>query len=464
MEIKTLLKTSFGFSDFKGNQEEAIQFLLAGRHVFLLMPTGMGKSLCYQLPTMILKGTTVVISPLIALAKDQVDKASQVGLKAFAINSSLTKEERAYSYKQLGRGAFDIVFVTPERFRKEVFRKVLQKINVPLLAIDEAHCISQWGHDFRPDYSRMGEIRKYLNYPTTLAVTATATAQVQEDIITELGLGRKDIKVLNNGFQRENLKIQVKNMYGIDEKIRGLVGLRYSIKGAVIVYFSLIRTLQDCSDEISRLGISHVCYHAGLTNNRRQKNQDLFLCGKVDLILATPAFGLGIDKPDIRSVIHFEIPGSIEAYYQEIGRAGRDGQDAHCILFFDSDDIAIQRDFIKWTNPDAGFITGVYNLIDRNRKRFEMEGISFLRQQMNFYNSRDFRVETALNLLERWGCITGDLAKNKINLLEFPPREFLNEVEYKKKLRCQEEKLFAMVQLAKMEKGYLQRVFEYFSQ
>ncbi len=423
----------------------------------------MGKSLCYQLPSMILEGTTVVISPLIALAKDQVDKASQMGLKAVAINSSLTKEDRMNSYKRLGEGAFDIIFVTPERFRKPDFREALQKINVPLLAIDEAHCISQWGHDFRPDYSRMGEIRKYLNEPVTLAVTATATAQVQKDIVAELGLGSESVKILNSGLRRDNLKVQVEHVYGIDEKIRGLVGLRHKVKGAVIVYFSLIQTLEKCSNEIFRLDIPHVCYHGGLKNQIRKKNQDRFLRGEVELILATPAFGLGIDKTDIRSVIHFEIPGSIESYYQEIGRAGRDGLDAECVLLFDPDDISIQRDFIKWANPDPGFIRAVYNLIDKNKERFQMEGKDFLRQQMNFYNSRDFRVETALNLLERWGCITGELQRNKIDLLEPPPEEFLNKEEYNKKLRCQQEKLFEMVQLAKIEKDHLDVVTAYFA-
>ncbi|MES2966018.1 MAG: RecQ family ATP-dependent DNA helicase, partial [Bdellovibrionota bacterium] len=378
-----------------------IDALLEGRSSLLLMPTGMGKSLCYQLPSRLFSeegsGLTLVISPLIALMKDQVDAALSKKLKAAFINSSLNGEERAARYRRLSAGEYELLYVTPERFRIPEFREALAKNRIALLAVDEAHCISSWGHDFRPDYSRLGDIRAALGHPLTLASTATATPQVQTDILGQLSL--HDAAVFNSGVARPNLALSVVDVHGLDDKVRAFVGFRHLHPGPAIVYFSLISTLRKFSDEISKLGIAHLTYHGQMHDKDRKRSQEAFLASDDGVILATPAFGLGVDKENVRMVLHAEVPGSVEAYYQEVGRAGRDGAPATCVMLFDDDDVSIQNDFMNWANPDPGFIRAVYNLIERNLVRARQEGFDYLRTQMNFYNRRDFRVETAVGQL-----------------------------------------------------------------
>jgi ATP-dependent DNA helicase RecQ len=460
-QAKSLLQKNFGHSEFRGDQEAVLQSVFAGQSALVLMPTGMGKSLCFQLPALMFDGLTVVISPLIALMQDQVDKAIGHGLKATYLSSTLTREERLDRYERIGRGDYQLIYVTPERFRKSEFLDVIGKRKISLLAVDEAHCISQWGHDFRPDYSRLGEFRGILGNPVTLALTATATAAVQKDILRELNI--EAAPTFHSGIERPNLALRVHDVYGIDEKVRGIVGLRHLNPGSAIIYFSLIQTLYKISSELARLNMRHLIYHGQLPAQDRKRNQRLFIEGEGQLILATPAFGLGIDKRDVRLLVHAETPNSIEAYYQEVGRAGRDGLPSECHLFYDQEDVSIQMEFIKWANPEPDFVLKVYRLIEAGGPGLQDDGMDYLRAQMNFYNKRDFRVETSVNLLERWGSLKEDGSKFGYATVQEPTAEQLDVKAVQNRLKVQNQKLLDIVRLAQMETGCrMQEIYQYF--
>ena len=466
------LNEVFGHSEFRGLQETVIEDLLNQKNVLLLMPTGMGKSLCYQLPARLFSeagGLTVVVSPLIALMKDQVDALIQKNFKVCFINSSLDSGEKKSRYRKLAQKQYEIIYVTPERFRNAEFREALAQNQVALLAIDEAHCISSWGHDFRPDYSRLGDIRKELGDPLTIALTATATPQVQKDILSQLNLDvDQEVAIHDAGLERKNLAISVLDVYGLDQKVQAFAAFKHSSPGPSIVYFSLIDTLEKFSNQLLKIHIPHLTYHGQMSPRERSRTQNIFLKSDPavfgsELILATPAFGLGIDKENIRSIFHAEIPGSLEAYYQEIGRAGRDAFAANCYLLFDQDDLSIQMDFVKWAHPDPGFIHALYNLLERNPSRVKAEGLDYLRTQLNFYNRRDFRVETALNQLERWECISS-VNTRELVVLAPPPPEFLDEKKHDSFLKNQHQKLLEILQFAQLAEGCrIQQIKKYFS-
>jgi len=446
---------------FRGEQEAVVTRVMSGESVLAIMPTGTGKSLCYQLPSVIFDGLTIVISPLISLMKDQADAANKFGIKAGYINSSMSSAERAVAYKKLKNKKYELLLVTPERFLKPEFLQALEQNTVKLMAVDEAHCISQWGHDFRPEYSRLDEIKKLMGDPPVLALTATATKEVQKDISELLGINSENNIV--SPVTRPELGLNVDEVYGIDSKIQKIVLYRHHIPGPCIVYFSLVSTLQKVSHELSKLGFEHTTYHGQLGAKDRRRQQNLFIHGESDLILATPAFGLGINKANIRSVIHAEVPGSIEAYYQEVGRAGRDGAKSTCVLLYDNDDVSIHLDFIKWSTPEPGFINSVFHLMNDNILRYQQEGPNFLREKLNFYNRKDFRVETSLRLLERWGSIAPDKKLKHIVIGEPDPMYF-SEVAYDNKLKVQNKKLLDMVQWADSKECRVKLVHEYFSQ
>lgn len=459
--IKTL-KDKFGYEEFRGSQEAVISELMQGNSALAVMPTGMGKSICYQLPSTIMPGLVLVISPLIALMDDQVMQMRKIGLSALAVHSGKSRDDKEVAYKKIRNDEVKLVFVTPERFRKPEFLDLMSSKKISLLAIDEAHCISQWGNDFRPEYSRLGEIKKNLGEPTTLALTATATPEVQKDILSQLKIDPKNLFL--ESFDRPNLTLNVREVCGVQDKIRNFVDINQSVSGAKIIYFSLISSLEEFSQGLSKVNISHNIYHGQLPDNLKKKAHRSFQ-SEQGLLLATPAFGLGVNKADIRAVIHAELPGSIESYYQEVGRAGRDGLPASGFLLYDQDDIMTQMDFIKWANPEPSFIRGVFAKLRDNLERARQEGFQYLREQMNFKNNRDYRLETTLGLLVRWGALQDFHSSREWQILEPPPEEFLILEDFEKRLRAQHQKLLALVELCKLPQDELKpAVLKYFGE
>lgn len=444
--LQELLHKNFEFTSFRGQQELILTKVWANQDLLALMPTGMGKSLCFQFPAKVRDGLVVVISPLIALMQDQVFKAQELGIPATFLSSTLTREERESRQARLQQGDFKLLYVTPERFRKPEFIQAIQGRQIQLLAIDEAHCISQWGHDFRPDYSRVGEFRKILGNPPTLALTATATPEVQKDILAKLDIPQAD--VVAGGLERPNLALHVHDVYGLDEKIRLLVGLRHQQGGAAIIYCSLIQTLKKISSALQRLGMQHLAYHGDLSPQDRKRNQKRFINEESPLMIATPAFGLGIDKANVRLLVHVETPNSLESYFQEVGRAGRDGQEAFCHLLYDQDDVSIQMEFLKWSHPEPEFIRKVYHLIEDKRMQVDQGGFDFLREQMNFRNRRDFRSEAAVSILERWGCLEKSEDPFPFVCVQAPTEGHFSAENGVELLKNQNTKLLKMVQWA----------------
>ena len=338
------MRTVFGLASFRPGQEQVIDAILSGRDTLAIMPTGSGKSLCYQLPGLHLQGTTVVISPLISLMKDQSDKLQSLGLEAPQVNSALPKSETEESLEQVEDGA-EFVFTTPERLTTDAeFVATLASQKIDHVVVDEAHCVSQWGHDFRPAFVELNRAFDDLGRPPILALTATATDAVIEDIIRSLGM--RDPIVVNTGIYRDNLQLERINAESDDEKRRRLVELMRELDGTGIIYAATIKQVETVHADLTAAGFSVAKYHGKLGQRERRDNQDRFMAGELKAIVATNAFGMGIDKGDIRFVVHYAFPGSLEAYYQEAGRAGRDGAPARCILLFNMADRRTHKYFI----------------------------------------------------------------------------------------------------------------------
>lgn len=462
-KTEIILNKYFGFGSFRGLQETIIKRTTEERkHSLVLMPTGSGKSLCYQIPALYFENKTIVISPLIALMQDQVDALRKKNVPAAFINSTLSKQERGKRLEDFLNGNIKILYVTPERFRKKDFIEKIKTVKIDLLAVDEAHCISEWGHDFRPDYSRIGEFREILGNPLTIALTATATKDVQEDILVKLNLNKDEVKIFHQGIDRPNLRLEAADVFDDKEKLKEILAALKKYNGSGIIYFSLIKTLEKFSEMIGDRGFERGIYHGKLEDKQRKQMQRDFLGGKQKLILATNAFGMGIDKADIRFVIHAEVPSSIESYYQEIGRAGRDGKDSLCLLLYNQEDLYTQMEFIKWSNPDADFYFALYNLLQRDTGLINSSGIDLIREQMNFKSKNDFRIETALAMLDRYGVTEGEIEKKNLKVIDELPGILQDEEFLKKKLLNDNKKLLSVVNYFRNENCRRVFISDYF--
>lgn len=352
----------FGLSSFRPGQRDVIQSVVDGHDCVCIMPTGGGKSLCYQLPSVAREGTTLVISPLIALMKDQVDALLALGIRATFINSSLTGSEQYERVQAMAAGAYELVYVAPERLRNAKFLEAVRAMKLQLLAVDEAHCISEWGHDFRPDYARLGRFRERLDNPQTIALTATATPTVRNDVVKLLGLAEP--KTFITGFARPNLRFEVQQANSDTEKDQILLDFLRANEGAGIIYAATRKRCEELVDRISpSFRRTFGVYHAGLTPDERRRVQEEFMEGTKEIIVATNAFGMGIDKAALRFVVHYNMPKTLEAYYQEAGRAGRDGLPSRCLMLYGYSDQKIQEYFIDSAYPSPDVVAKVYHYL-----------------------------------------------------------------------------------------------------
>jgi ATP-dependent DNA helicase RecQ len=436
MELSIILRQRFGFSEFRPAQKQVIDSVMAGKSALAVMPTGSGKSLCYQLPALVLPGLTLVVSPLIALMKDQVDQLNHLGLPATVINSTVSREQQRSRLEQAIAGKIKLLYIAPERFQNDEFKSALSRTNVSLFAVDEAHCVSLWGHDFRPDYLRLRKAIAELKSPPVLALTATATPAVRRDILAQLNI--QHAAEIVSGFDRHNLYLEVREVATNAEKIRAIVELaRWAPLG--IVYAGTRKNVEDIHGSLRRAGIETAAYHAGLSLQDRKAVQDRFMSASQGVIVATNAFGMGIDRSEVRFVVHADIPDSLEAYYQEIGRAGRDGDPARCLLLFSYADKWIPEFFIDSSHPPAEILKYVFSKLCRSGQR-EILGDSWRKLSA----TRDHRFHASITLLQRYGFVEriqtregrgirilkpNDTALHGINFEELEARR---EFEYKK--------------------------------
>ena len=404
---RDVLRARFGFPDFRPGQERAVTAVLAGRDTLVVLPTGGGKSVCYQVPALLLPGITVVVSPLISLMKDQVDALTARGIPATFVNSTLSSGEVSERMARVSRGSVKMLYLAPERFDFGSAAERLKEVGVSLLAIDEAHCISEWGHDFRPSYLRVAQVRERLGWPPVVALTATATQHVRTDIVRQLRL--ENAETIITGFDRTNLRYHVIPTKTDADKDAALISVLREHAGVAIVYASTRRNVEKVTRTLDQARITALAYHAGLDDAHRHDVQNAFMNGDVRAIVATNAFGMGIDKANVRVVVHHAMPGTLEAYYQEAGRAGRDGAQSEVFLLHAFPDRFTHEFFIKGAHPERSLIEKVFErvrtLADRNGT-VQFEPASLAAALPGKVSDRE--VESALRLLVQAGALASD--------------------------------------------------------
>jgi ATP-dependent DNA helicase RecQ len=437
-DLKQILIDRFGLTDFRLGQQEVIEAVLQGRDTMIVMPTGSGKSLCFQLPALLLDGITIIVSPLIALMKDQTDALTSKGIPATFLNSSLSQGDYSRRVGEILQGKYKLLYIAPERFGNIEFCGLVQTLNISLLVVDEAHCISQWGHDFRPDYRKLKQARKMMKNPPVLGATATATPEVRVDVIAQLEMKNPLVKI--TGFDRPNLTLIGAQYCDDNTKVKEFEREIESIfkTGKVspaIIYCGTRNICEILSTQFNKLaknkyGIERLScpYHAEMPKEDKEIVQESFQDNTISWVVATIAFGMGIDKPDIRNIWHYTIPGSVESYYQEVGRAGRDGLPSTCKLFYSQKDIGLRHFFTEISHPQKWVFEATHKMIRRLVPPGEYRDLKYdeVAREISKKSIIQGQVKTCLTLLKHQGVFTAPMRGRIATPITFPRFENLH--------------------------------------